>query len=189
MHDLDRMGRFRVEPTEWSVREAPSGAVGVGISFLVIEEWDTDQEEWRDWREFEPYRVRGTWWVVKRDGSISQNGVDQLSSTFGWDGTLETIRQSGKPRGRAQVQVTPDEYRGKTEFRAEWLHGWDADPTSSAGGVNEARGKELDTRFGSLLRAAASGAPKPAAPKPGAPPPPSGGDEKSIADPDDDLPF
>ena len=179
MHDLDRMGRFRVEPTKWSIREAPSGAVGVGITFLVLEQWDTEKGQWTDWSEFEPYEVRGTWWVVKRNGSISQNGVDQLSSVFGWDGTLETIRQS-PPRGRAQVQVTHDEYKGKVEFRAEWLHGYDADPTGSSGSVDEARGKELDTRFGSLLRAAASSAPKSKSPVPV---------EKSLAKPDDDLPF
>ena len=182
MNDLDRIGRFRVEPIEWAVREAPSGAVGVGISFRVLEEWDTDQEEWRSWGEYEPYQVRGTWWVIKRDGTISQNGIDQLSGTFGWDGDLKTIGKS-PPKGKAQVQVAPDEYRGKVEFRAEWLHGYDDDPTSSTGGVNESRGKELDTRFGSLLRAAASSSPKVKAPAPSAP------DEKPIADPDDDLPF
>ena len=191
---LDRIGRFRVKPVEWYLREAASGAVGVAITYEVMAKWNDGDNVWDDWSEYGPYRVEGTVWVVKKDGGVNKSGVDQFAGSLGWDGSM-AVFYGPVPRFMAQVTVTMEEYKGQVDYRADWLRPADAS-VISGGGVDSARGRELNTRFGSLLRAAASSstppstpAPTPKAaevptptPTPKEPPPEDG-------EPGDDLPF
>ena len=157
MRNLDRIGRYLVEIVEWSLRESRGGgAVGVAMVFKVLGDWYEDA--WRDWREYEENRVEGSWWPIKKDGSVNQSAVDQLAESLGWAGDLSVFR--GPPlKMVVQVDVKLEEYEGKTSYRAAWMYHKDAS-TSGLGGVTEERGQELETRFGSMLRAAASGAQK-----------------------------
>ena len=184
--ELDFTGRFQVQPLEWWLRESAGGAVGVSIVFLVIACWEPHADDpngapaWQDWSEYGPYRTGGTFWVVKKDGSVNQSGVDQLKAVFGWDGNIGQFYQAVPEGVKAQIDVTLEEFKGQQSYRANWLYPFDAPVGGGAGMASEEKGREINNRFGSLLRAAASGGTGPAKPAPK----PKGGDG-----PDDDLPF
>ena len=179
--DLEWPGRYMAVVKEWWLREAQSGAVGVSIVYRIRAKWEDDA--WQDWSEFEEYRTTGTVWIVKRDGDVSQHGVDQLKDALGWDGRMELFARAA-PRRKVQVEVTPEEYKGQVDHRVNWLY--PADAAIGGGSVSEGRQKELANRFGSLLRAAAGGSatlPGPAVEAKAKPP------VKMVDDPDDPLPF
>lgn len=175
MKQLDRVGRFKVRPLEWWLQEAASGAVGIGFRLQVLADWFEDA--WRDWSAFEEHEVKGMWWVVKRDKGINQSAVDQLVAALGWSGSLEHV-YGDAPTRIVQVTVQSEEYKDEIQYRAQWMDPEDADPTGGTGAMSAERGQELQTQFGALLRAAASGG-KPPAKTP----------DKPITEPDDALPF
>ena len=183
MKQLDREGRFRVTPAFAMLREAQSGAVGIQIDFKIVADWTG--EEWRSWEGYDEYEVEGTFWVIKKDGGVNQSAVDQLTQVLGWSGSLDDL--TFNTATVVQVAVKAETYNEFTSYRASWLYPADADPLG--GQVNDQRTSELQTRFGSLLRAAAGST---SAPAPTPAPAPAANIKKSAFDlskPDDDLPF
>jgi hypothetical protein len=159
---------FKCRPTSWGVKEAESGAVAIAFGFVVVEAKDGDK--WESWAEFEEHYFYGDWWIVKKDGTINDNAVQQLVECLGWSGNIGSV--TGNPPERiVQVQVKPDVYNGVTRYKGSWMY--PEDHTGGSGGVESAdpaKVKDLQGRFGALLRAsAAAAAPvgaKPPAPKP-----------------------
>ena len=161
MLPIDREGHFRVHLVEWWLDKAPSGAVAVACKFRVKEEWAN--EAWVSWEDYEEHAAYGRWWIIKKDESINETAVKQLRQNLGWNGTLDL--EELPERCAVSIRVESDHYEGRTSYRATWMEPWDADPTGR--GLEKGVAEELETRFGSLLRAAAS----------------------SVAAPQDDMPF
>lgn len=154
MEKLEQTGIFRCKPLSWEVQEAKSGAVGINMSFLVIEELDGDK--WLSWDSADDHMFWGTWWIVKKDGTVNQGAVDQLVKSLGWNGGLDSIVDPA-PDTIVQVTVKEETYEGVTRYKGAWMN--PADHTGGGGGgVDDNRKKELKGRFGSLLRAAAGAA-------------------------------
>ncbi|MCE2456175.1 MAG: hypothetical protein J4G12_10270, partial [Gemmatimonadetes bacterium] len=176
MNALDRDGLFKARLLSWSVYEAESGAVAVSCELHILEEWNG--ADWEDWSGYEDYRVFGNWWVIKRNGTVNASAVAQLRNSLGWDGSLDSVM--GPPPGRTvQVVVRGEEYNGRVQHKASWMQPGDHKPNR---GVDTDRVGQLQARFGSLLRAAASSGAAPAATATAAVAP-------AKPDPDDDLPF
>jgi hypothetical protein len=148
---IDREGIFKVVPSEWIVEQAESGAIGIKIKFSIIEYLENGQ--WADWRNFGPYDVTGTYWVVKKDGAINTVTVKQLVESLGWDGTFAYVDKDA-PQVVVQVKVEQSTYDGKTFFKAGWMNPGNYTPEKKQ--LDPDIVKNLDSRFGSLLRAAAS---------------------------------
>jgi len=163
---LDRTGIFRAKILQWGVREADSGAVGVEMEFVVTAQ--LDGSEWVSWAEADEHTVWGTWWVITKGGKPNQTAVDQLVECLGWNGALEL--DSLPPAAEVQISVKAEEYNGQTRLKATWMNPRDYVPPERGPAPEEVR--KLQGRFGSLLRAAASGAArnaaKPATPAPAA---------------------
>ena len=152
MNKLEQDGIFRVKPLSWDIQEAQSGAVGVNMSFLVIEELDGDK--WLSWDEAGEYMFYGTWWVVKKDGTVNQSAVEQLKKSLGWNGDLDSIVDPA-PDTIVQVAVKEETYEGVTRWKGSWMN--PADYTGGGpGAMDPDKKKEIKARFGSLLRAAAA---------------------------------
>jgi len=171
---LSRPGIFKARPVAWSVKQFDSGSVAINMKFLVLAE--LDGKDWLSWSEYEEHHVYGDWFVVKKDGTINTDAVEQLVACIGWDASLGSIVGS-PPDVVVQISVKPDEYRGETRYKASWMNPEDFVPAPQGESPEEVR--QLDARFGSLLRAAAGAAkakPKAAKPKPATVPPsePSG---------------
>lgn len=156
---LQQEGTFKVMPVSWKIMEAKSGSVAVSFEFRVLSELENG--EWASWEQFEPHSVYGDFWIIKKDGSINQSAVDQLSASLGWDGNLNAVL-GDPPKRIVQVQVNADTYNGKTRYKAGWMN--PEHYVGGAGGASESEVGSLQARFGGLLRAAASaGAVQPAA--------------------------
>ena len=122
------------------------------MSFLVIEELDGDK--WLSWDEAGEYMFWGTWWVVKKDGTVNQSAVEQLKKCLGWNGDLDSIVDPA-PDTIVQVSVKEETYEGVTRYKGSWMN--PADHTGGGpGSLDPTKKKELKARFGSLLRAAAA---------------------------------
>ncbi len=164
MRRLDRSGIFRARPLSWSVRTSEtSQAVALSIEFLILAQ--LDGSNWASWTEYEEHRVFGDFYVIKRDGSVNQKMVDQLVSSLGWSGDLRQVGQAA-PDVTVQITVKEDAYNGQVRFKADWINPGDYVP--QPGSASEGELGTLQARFGSLLRAAATGAARgvPAKPAP-----------------------
>ena len=103
---------------------------------------------------------------------------------MGWGGTFAELG-GPPPECIVQISVSMEQFDGKTVYRAGWMNPGDYVPQAKA---NPAEAKSLDAEYGSLMRAAASTAPKPAG-KPAAPtmPKPKPNPRESIAPVDDEA--
>ncbi len=174
MRPLDREGIFKARLVSWKIRDTSSGAVAVSCEFHVLSEWDG--VDWADWSEYDEHRCFGDWWVVKKSGQINTGAVEQLTRSLGWSGDLQSVLGS-PPERTVQISVKADEYNGQTRFKADWMNPENHEPQQ---GASQEKVGQLQARFGSLLRAAASasGVPQPEA-DPAAP----------VAITSDDIPF
>jgi len=148
---IDRESIFKAVPSEWIVQQAESGAIGINIKFAIIEYLENGQ--WIDWRNFGPYDVSGTYWVVKKDGTINTVTVNQLVESLGWDGSFAHVDKAA-PQVVVQIKVEQSTYEGKAYFKTGWMNPGDYTPEKKQ--LDPDIVKNLDSRFGSLLRAAAS---------------------------------
>lgn len=201
MLKLDRPGIFKAKPFAWFVRNSEqSQSVSISIEFVILEQ--LDGTEWADWSQYEEHSIIGDFWVVKKDGSINVNAVENLVEAVGWDCNLTSVAGPA-PDVVVQITVQEEEYRGNTRLKVAWLNPGDFTPRPQSAAPEQVQ--QLQSRFGSLLRAAAGSAlkkpgngkpvvakPKPAAPKPAAAsapvPAPAQADGPPAHD-DDDLPF
>ena len=162
MKQIDREGIFRVVPREWLVKTTEnSAAVAVSFDFDVISQYNGT--DWDDWGQYEQHTVFGDYWVIKKDRTVNQGTVEQLASSLGWDGNLDSV-QGPPPNVVVQVSVKADTYEGKTRYKAGWMNPGDFTPRASGAPPEEV--SKLASQFGSLLRAAAAGAAKVAKPMP-----------------------
>ncbi len=187
MRRLDRPGIFRARPLSWSVRASEtSQAVALSIEFLILAQFEGSR--WTNWAEYEPHRVFGDFYVIKRDGSVNQTMVEQLAASLGWSGDLREVGQA-VPEVTVQITVKEDAYNGQVRFKADWINPGDHVPPPA--GTAKGELGALQARFGSLLRAAAAGArrtaPVPPAPAGRAPSPPPPAEATPFDD--GDIPF
>lgn len=180
MQPCDREGHFRAAITDAGLKEMESGAIAVAIKATLLECWDQNAQAWVPWAEYE-MEAEGDLWIVKKTGEINQGPAQSLIQFAGWDGNLESIiNESWRPT-ECQVVVKRDEYEGKSRLKISYVNDRDRVP-GGLSNVNADKARELQSRFGSQLRAIAgnckrNGTPattgRPAAPpRPAALPPP-----------------
>jgi hypothetical protein len=181
---LDRDGIFKAIPQSWAIRKNDqTQSVGISIEFLITAQ--LEGSEWTPWAGYADHSVWGTFYVVKKDGTVNQSAVEQLAQSLGWNGDLRAITL-GPPATEVQITVKEEIYDGKSRLKATWINPGDYSPQPS--GASQEDMTKLQTRYGSLLRAAVAGATKNGPPlqaKKPTPPPPA----EDSAEPGDDLPF
>lgn len=168
---LDRAGIFKARPLSWAVRTFDnSQAVAVNMKFSIVAQ--LDGAEWVSWADCEEHVVYGSFFVIKKDGTINTQAVENLYAAIGWEGDLRQVAASPVPERIVQITVKAEEYQGKTQYKVAWINPEDYTPTPQ--GASEDDVSKLQARFGGLLRAAAAGAKRatPAKPANGASKPP-----------------
>ena len=191
---LDREGVFQAVPINWGIQKTESSqSVALVIEFGITAQMEDG--DWTDWSGYEDHSVTGYFYIIKKDGGINTTQVDALAKALGWDGSLRNI-EAGPPHVICQITAAFEEYNGKTRLKVQWINHKDYTPgpkTAPPGVV-----ADLESQFGSRLRAAAAAAKKdapatkpapPPAPSPGLVPPPAPADGDPGADDKDDLPF
>ncbi len=171
---VDREGQFRGEITEYGLREADSGAVGVSFNVKLTAMWNREIDEWEDWFAYE-MEAPGCVWIVGKDGKINQRGADSLIKFAGWNGDIESITAQTWAPTPIAVVVKAEEYKGVTTNKVAFVNDWNRTP-GAIGNVGQEKARELQTRFGSQFRALAGNVQRsspPPASRPAPPPPPA----------------
>lgn len=171
MQPVDRAGIFKAKITGYGLTESEKGAVGIVLKAELTDLWDPTNKEWYPWAQYEQ-EAEGAIWIVKKDGTINQLGADSLIKCAGWDGNLESITGETWQPTPVQVAIDSDEYNGKTRFRINFVNPFDRTPGMMST-VSADKARELQNRFGGLLRAIAGNARRNGATPNGAPPPPA----------------
>lgn len=166
----DREGNFKAHILDYGIRKADSGAIAVTIKAQLMALWDSEQQDWIPWSEYDQ-EAWGDIWVVKKDGSLNENAVKSLINHAGWDGTLESIANKTWQPADCQVQIQENKYQGETTYRVSFVNDLERIP----GGINSLSQQEvgaLAAQYGAPLRALAGTAlnAKKSAPKPGSRP-------------------
>ena len=164
---LAQAGIFRATATKWNlhIKADQDAPLAVAVSYQITHRL-IGGGEWEDWAEFEANHIVGYHYVIKSDGTVNQSGVDQLVAAFGWDGELDSIFGTSPPSSQVQLNVKEELYNGQVQVKVAWLNPGDYEPDSR--GADEVQVRQLNGRFRSLLKAAASsakGSAKKAAPK------------------------
>jgi hypothetical protein len=147
---LDREGTFKAKILSWNIYAAKSGAVAVNMDFAIVSQWNGS--DWDSWADYAPHHCYGAFYVVKKDGAINTATVKQLVAAVSWDGKLKSILDL-PPDVEVQITVKAEDYNNATVHKAAWINPGDHTPTF---GASPEVVSNLDARFGSLLRAAAS---------------------------------
>lgn len=156
MMKLDRSGIFKARPVAMGVQTAKeSRSVAVWIEFLITDQ--LDGTEWQSWAVYEEHSITGYFWVVKRDGTINNPTVENLALVLDWDGNLESIG-GDPPDIPVQITVQEDTYKDRTSLKVAWLNAADSQPKAVTASPEQV--KQINSQFGSLLRAAAGAARK-----------------------------
>lgn len=195
---VERPGKYRGFAVGWALQPATNkGSVAVRIDLEVTEE--LQGEEWLSIADarYAPIRIAAFVYPIKQAGQVNESGVNQLVDAFGWDGDLRSF-DAPPPDFLVQIDITEEEYNGKSSLKVKWLAHGDRPLVRRA---SESDVKELQTTVGSLLRAAAGAAKKDrpkSAPAPAAAPQrapraqsrisPSE-EQASAPAPDQDIPF
>ena len=154
MNQLDREGIFKAQLLDWNVKPSEkSQAVAISIEFHVLDQLDGN--DWISWEKYQDHSVWGDFYVIKSDGQINTPIVEQLAQSIRWNGDFNAVN-SDPPDIVVQITVKEDEYDGKIRYRAQWINPGDFTQRSPAATAEKVT--ELNSRYGSLLRAAAGAA-------------------------------
>ncbi len=154
---LQQTGIFKVKPTSWKHvkgSDPESRSQGISIGFSVLE--SLDKGEWISWAGYEEHCCYGTYWVIKRDGNVNFETVDQLVLSMGWDASFSAL---ANPPPDCVVQVSVKlgkEYKGKPQYEAGWMNPEHYTPTANESDPGELA--DVQKVFGSALRAAGAAA-------------------------------
>lgn len=175
--ECDRAGEFRGTITEYGLYEAKSGAVAVTIKALLSELYDSENDVWIPWEEYD-MEVEGNVWVIKKDnGGVNESAAKSLVENAGWDGKFSSVREGTWRPIPCQFSVTHQPYEGVDYYKVNYINAFDRTPGGNLGNVDEAKAKALESQYGSQMRALFSGAKrsatKPTTDKPKAPPVPN----------------
>lgn len=183
MNKLEREGIFKVRPLNWYLQPSDregSQAIAVSIEFLILAQ--LEGAEWTSWDQYEDHSVVGWFYIVKADGTVDSARVQDLHDALGWNGDPDAFA-GGVPDVVVQVTVKGDVYNGRTSYKAAWIRPGDFTPRPKEATPEAV--SSIKKRYGSLFRAAASGATK-AAPGKTAPPKLT---PKEVLQDENNLPF
>ncbi len=174
---LDRAGTFRAYPLSWTVESSDkpdSQSVAIAIQFGIFQQWHPDENgnggQWsQEWPQ--GYFVYGRSFVVGRDGKTKAGAVEALAKAALWNGDWDALAGT-PPNVFVLIEVEPNEFGGKTTYRAAWINPNADVPKPRSGAfapADESLLASLRARFGGETRAIAGGKPAGHAPAPPAP--------------------
>ena len=192
-NEIDRVGSFRAEITEYGLREMESKAVAVSVRAKILEAWNADEQVWEDWRQYE-VEVEGRLWLVKKNGAMNQKQAEALMKHCAWDGSFNSIHANTWHPTPCQITVERNDYKDQERYQIAWINDYDRTPGVS--NIDEGRVRELQLQHSASLRAMTANVKRNAPVSEGLPPAPPekvkamANDIAEESTPDkDDIPF
>lgn len=176
-------GDYRAFPVSWTVEvsmtdeqkvqaqakeEEVSHSIAIVIRYAITHQWDVSTKAWTQWPM--GYYVDGRTYVVKKNGTQNDIGIDQLRDSGIWTpGDFAAIK-SAPPQALCLISVERNDWKGSISYRVNWTSP-NADQPRARGGFTPASDSVLDqlrTQFGGSMgaRAVAPGQPVRVAPPP-----------------------
>jgi hypothetical protein len=163
-------GGVRGQITSYSLAEMKSGSVALNVKVHVFDCYDEESSQWVDYREHD-YEAEGTFWLVKKDGTLSHDQIQALVQHCGWDANFESITNKTWKPTPASFAMQEDNYQEQKRYRIAFPAAYDATP--GLGTISPEKAKMLQNQHGAALRALAGNVVRAAAPVPnGKPTPP-----------------
>lgn len=151
--ELKWEGNARGQIIEYGLSEVESGAKTINIVVKVNDYWDADTKEWINCTA-EDYRVVGSLWIVKKDGTLDQKKIQSIIQHAGWDGDMEALAAgTWEPK---PISFTHEKqiYKDETQWRIGFINAYDRTP-GATGNVTPEKAKALQAQYGAQLRALA----------------------------------
>lgn len=156
MQQLQYEGDFQVRCMKYGLYKADSGSIAINMNFEVLAAFDNEEGKWVDWRG-EEVVCEGSFWIVKKDGTVNEKQVDSLVAHCGWSGAISDVSNGTWEPEDCQVNVKKEEYKGNVRYKAAFINAFDAIP-GGGGSVTAEEAQAIEDAFGSSLRAAAANA-------------------------------
>jgi hypothetical protein len=147
---VDRAGSFKATIEEYGLKEMESGSVAISLKAKLTDFWDGQQ--WHDWREYEQ-EAEGDVWVVKKDGTPNEKAIETLVKFAGWDGDFLSVIQGQWAPTPCQLTIKAEDYQNRTRLKIAFVNDLNRTPGGQMSNVDEAKAKELQSRFGASMRA------------------------------------
>lgn len=149
MQPVDRKGVFRAEIIEYGLKQMDSGSVAVSLRCKLLEMWDG--KEWQPWAQYE-MEAKGDVWVIKKDGNANESAAESLMQHAGWDASFSSVINNTWQPTPCQVTIEEETYKNQAQRKIGFINAWDRTPGAMSN-VDEAGAQQLESRFGSTLRA------------------------------------
>ena len=200
---LNQEGDFRVQITEYGVKEQKSGAVCISAQARVLDRWiaATDDMDgyWESWAQYQEMFVMGDFYIVlsrEKGNKLNDAQIQGLVEHCGWNGSLLSVNDGTWKPIPCRVSVEENTYKEKTYYKMSWLNAYDSTPTGM-GKLDDAAIKRIESKHASAMRAIAGNVKRNATPpteKPPSPPPVDNAvvATEEVATPNvgaDDIPF
>lgn len=143
-------GHYRAKIVDFGLKEFESKAVAVSLRAHLLARLN-EEGEWDDISRSE-IEATGEVWVVKKDGTINDIGVQALANHAGWDADLASIAEQTWMPLPCLVTVKANEYKGETTFKIAFVNSWEWTPRGMSN-ISKKRALELQEKYGSALRA------------------------------------
>lgn len=150
---LDRPGRFRAKPVDWSVDQKDDGPPFFKMLFKITAGPGEGVAAWDDWSGYD-FQITGYFYLFKKDGSSNLITIDKLKQSLGWDG-IDLVALQNAKLGDLEVQIEAEqsEWEGKQRLKVSWIHPSDYQPGLKI--MEPQKVKTLAAQWGSKLRAVA----------------------------------
>ncbi len=145
MRPIETEGNFQAKIIQYALNEAESGALAIHIRAHILAHHESG--EWLDDTDTEII-AEGDIWIIKKDGTPNEPGVQSLVNHAGWDTCLESIVEETWTPLPCVVTVRSDEYKGVTRHKIAFLNSWSWQPR---GNVSKQRARQLQEKYGQEL--------------------------------------
>jgi hypothetical protein len=145
---LTQTGTFRGHIVNYGLTESQNKATAICITLQIEDIFD--KGEWYDWREYD-LEVSGDLWIIKKDGSLNEQQIRAVTQYANWDGNLLSVVNHTWEPSAIQVVVQENIFKENVSYRINWINAYDSIP--GGGNITPDKAKELQSRYGSQLRA------------------------------------
>ena len=155
--NVDRAGTFRVKEIDRALAaSSKQGLAELHLHVQILEYYDTQEDAWVDFSECNMETIAYfnlVFYNKKGDQEVSLN-YKQLMEVFGWDGRdlQELITMDIPDVFQIRIEDNDPEYAAKRPFIVNWINNKDADPRGGLKKLDAKGVKDLQSKFGALLK-------------------------------------
>ena len=143
-------GHYRAKIVDFGLAEFDSGAVAINLKAHLLACRNEAEDDWDDISRSEIEAV-GQVWIIKKDGTPNETGLQSLVNHAGWNADLGSIIERTWQPMLCQVTVKADEYKGDVRYKIAFVNSWEWAPKGMSN-ISKKRALELQEKYGAVLK-------------------------------------